>query len=80
MNHDETTCKEMLWLLFNKTVKHMLSFKQKDKIFFFLCLNVRHPSALFKGTGMFLRENKGKLFLMDTWWQLLSAGLIAAAT
>lgn len=29
---------------------------------------------------MYLKENRGKLFLTDTWWQLLSAGLMAAAT
>lgn len=26
---------------------------------------------------MHLKEKRGTLFLMDTWWQLLSVGLIA---
>lgn len=69
----------MLRLLFNKIVKHVLSFKRKDEKFFFFALNLRHLSTS-RDTGMYLKENRGKLFLMDTWWQLLSVGLIAVDT
>lgn len=50
----------MLRLLFNKIVKHVLSFKQKDKIIFFLCLKFKAPKY-FKGHRDVLKRKQGKI-------------------